>query len=709
MHYPIEGGWPSIEELKSLNYNIIYIDKRDYRKVVQRGQTFIVYRNGIYKLSEILKQRILSRRIDFTTVSPDFKKVFEYIRSKDSSVTDYDTLINKYQDDLLELDDKIVNIDGKKIDIVEVIENEFEKLMDEKSLQYNTEFLNAFKHRVKESVIREKEFIIKASDIYELLENYAGVKNVKQKSFDDIKKLLQKEINKDKEFPYKVKAIIDNVDQDTQTPELVAITLENIYPKELKKILKIKAYKELEAFKLEKRLKGYRIYSRQEKDKTRYYVIKGILDDEVKQYDSPQPSLKSAEDLVNKLVNNERLATSIILDKTQDIDDLITFYNSQLGFKPKEKVLRVLSYDKTPGASSADAYRIIESDTLYDFQKKFKSQKDNIDPDTGRSTYGLTPQEIDNILDIVNTPHKAKIFLLEFFSNNPNKRTLRELLNYINGLQYSYYYIVQDKNNKVRAIKIDPNKPLKEDAVLDEDKNVVKPEISNIPKDKVIRNIAKAIDKKLSGTGFQVVLMTQEEIKENFGEERASKNGFVTGNNIIINSTIADISTPIHEYIHVILGVIKAMNYNAYRRMITNCIDSYLRTSQSAMYVMREFNKIRDLYPNMSEMDVQEEFFADAFSEYILGNNKFGTFMEDNQDWKINVADFFDLSQNNKLLNFDSIFSFTLSSLQDILDDALVEQKKDKDYFANRFKLQRQMSNWLQREINDKKIREVCK
>ena len=62
--------------------------------------------------------------------------------------------------------------------------------------------------------------------------------------------------------------------------------------------------------------------------------------------------------------------------------------------------------------------------------------------------------------------------------------------------------------------------------------------------------------------------MTQGEIKSKYGDRRALANGFVTGNSIIINTTISDISTPIHEYIHVFLGMVKALNFDKYREIV---------------------------------------------------------------------------------------------------------------------------------------------
>lgn len=130
-----------------------------------------------------------------------------------------------------------------------------------------------------------------------------------------------------------------------------------------------------------------------------------------------------------------------------------------------------------------------------------------------------------------------------------------------------------------------------------------------------IISLMSAIDKVIADKfGVQVNMQTSEEIKTNFPDIDANTSkAFIRDGEIFINTTIASSSDLLHEYTHLILGVLKS-DPNL-RRNYEQLLDIVARTREGRDTI----KSLRSRYDTASEMDLMEEAFVKLFSNYVVG------------------------------------------------------------------------------------------
>lgn len=128
---------------------------------------------------------------------------------------------------------------------------------------------------------------------------------------------------------------------------------------------------------------------------------------------------------------------------------------------------------------------------------------------------------------------------------------------------------------------------------------------SNVTPRSVIINIADKLDKYY---GIKFIPTTTVEL-ESLGVTDLSKS-FILNNNIYVNTDLATLDSPIHEILHLLLGSIKFQNPKLYADLV------------SASTQFGNYNKIAQLYPNRTQMDIQEEVFVEEFGKYLMGNSE---------------------------------------------------------------------------------------
>lgn len=139
--------------------------------------------------------------------------------------------------------------------------------------------------------------------------------------------------------------------------------------------------------------------------------------------------------------------------------------------------------------------------------------------------------------------------------------------------------------------------------------------ITTKPLKSIDKNIALLkVAEKLSSLGIKVWLGDQKQF-DSLGIFPSGTKAGVYNGDIYINidkDTGADITTPMHEFLHLVFAVMKAENFNAYN------------TLMKAATKNKPFNDLRENLPNeykkMSELDIQEEVLLRLFEE-ILQNN----------------------------------------------------------------------------------------
>lgn len=183
---------------------------------------------------------------------------------------------------------------------------------------------------------------------------------------------------------------------------------------------------------------------------------------------------------------------------------------------------------------------------------------------------------------------------------------------------------------------------------------------------RLLDDLAQKLYDKL---GVQVHVETQSSLEDLFrewGEEMPSDvHGFVRGGEIYINSSTATDEDLIHEYTHLMLGILKAKNYDNYYELV-----NLIGNSNDNKYLKESLKKS---YPNLADVDLNEEVFAASFGKYLSGYD-LGTFL--NGELKIarqavdsemgsifSKAKITDEFYHSKLRNVLSQFSYDLGKL----------------------------------------------
>ena len=89
--------------------------------------------------------------------------------------------------------------------------------------------------------------------------------------------------------------------------------------------------------------------------------------------------------------------------------------------------------------------------------------------------------------------------------------------------------------------------------------------------------------------------------------------GFVKNGEIYINASNATEEDLFHEYTHIMLGVLKAKNYENYYDIVT-----LVAKSDGAKRVK---NSLKQQYEYLAEQDLNEEVFAEMFARYMAGRD----------------------------------------------------------------------------------------
>lgn len=326
----------------------------------------------------------------------------------------------------------------------------------------------------------------------------------------------------------------------------------------------------------------------------------------------------------------------------------------------------------------------------------FKLPRQNYDTFTRIVKDWNISQELkNNIIGSINTPEKIAIFIYKvnelLKSDRSNEQIITEILEMITNAKKNYYYI-DSKQSSGRSFKyrVIPTNPI---------------QIDNYKRNKQVPviELMSAIGQVLqSQFGVNINMLTSSEIVEKYPDIDANTTkAFVRDGEIYINTTLAEVTDPLHEFTHIILGVLKAnpelsKNYEQLMYIVS-------KTDEGK----RKIQKLRDIYTEASEMDLMEEAFVDLFSRHIMGELKPGF---DNLFTSVDkyMTDATKIIFNNPI---EDLGSFYGSSIQTVFrrfnsDIASLLDGKKIDFAET--KQSRRISNWISKQIKEGNIKEEC-
>lgn len=684
---PISGGWPLSSTVKSFNasdYNILYVDMNSSSKTVEKPKTIkvgegktiqliTVYRNQLYNFRNwIIANDLVDSIDDNTELSEEFKAVVEELKTdKKKILTDF--LNEGYKGkDTIKYKDKVLYVPS-------ILESQIFSLQEQiQNRKYNNEFFNALAYNFnqqnknqgsKEVTIKTKDFQALAKKLLpkELYDAISKIESVKEQVSTILSELRQT----DPDFQYKLQSASDNIIKFQR----VFLTINERYGLGFEDTQKNFEY--LESYK------GFDIYSYNGK----YYQTHDALTDldTLEAYVSKEDAKRKIDYIVNKtIIGNTHVGL-----KRKGQDKKVRYLQSKEGYS-FGRIIKSLDVQFSTKELTDREGSLMNKGTLKDFH-------DYIDQG---AFYPTMKQRIHEVID---TPEKAAAFIYMYKeSRDKGQLAVGYILNTISNAGYKYYYVAHgESSNALRVVEI----------TEDSAKNIKQHEITELkhfdfPKAEVIWNLCKAIEKRIDGTGMEVKLLTQEEISQQFPLADSTAKSFISGNYIVINSTTTEITDPLHEYAHIFLGLIKAQNYNKYLDLMNQVLS---RENQESL--RKRIRNKKDLYKNKSEFDIHEEVFADIFAKFILNNN-YSQFISDSQIrkevekeseiiWNM-------LDRRDKILSMGDIWNYPIASLTNFNSDMIINLQEEESPME-RFKIHRQASNWIQRQIEEKNIKEVCK
>lgn len=687
---PIEGGWPILENIQGFNpdeYNILYIDSEGSTKPerytsVNVGdgkaiQIMVVYRNQLHNFRNWILANILVENLD---PNIQFSKEFDIVQKslgKTPKQILRSYLLGEYEKEApVKMGSRLLNVDS-------VIEGEILSIQDKvQKRKYKNEFFNALVTKLKytKSSNGDIKYSIPVQTFDRLAEELIQDNPDLFKEIQDMKPrkrietIIQTLLKTDPDFPFRISSVSGN----TANFNRAFLTINEKYGLNFKEAQN--------QFTFVEEYKGFDIYQY----KGKYYFTKGVITDSLalEPYVSKEDTLRK----INEKLKNSKLNTANIQLKNS---------NEGLYYAETEQKYRVGSIIKSMDISvntrvnfNQDETALVSNGSLQDFYNYIQA-----------STEFSAPIKV-RILEKIDTPEKAAIFLYKINEAAAKKifdRNAEGVLNQIQIAGYKYFYVAHSdspQHIRVKQIDLDSIRNLK-------DTQIKGFENQDLPKAQIILEFAKAVQARLEGTGFQVELLTQDEISKDsrFAGVQSNAKAFIKGNSIIINTTTADVSDPLHEYAHIFLGLVKAQNFDMYQKLVSDVLQK--RNPKEIARMRREKMK---LYPNLSQIDIDEEVFADVYSKFIM-NNHYGEFVDHTNVRKIvegeskTIWDM--LSPDSKIIKLGDIWNEPLGSLTSLNSDMLVGLASQESP-QERFRTYRQASNWIEQQIKDKEIIENC-
>lgn len=302
-----------------------------------------------------------------------------------------------------------------------------------------------------------------------------------------------------------------------------------------------------------------------------------------------------------------------------------------------------------------------------------------------------------NILSSVNNAEKIAAFIYkvnEFLNEKrDNEQVIGEVVSMIEQAPKRAYYIESKTwvpGRKQFIYRVIPTNPIQ----IEEYKKS-----KRVP----IISLMSAINNVISDKfGVSVNMQTSEEIKTNFPDVDANTSrAFIRDGQIYVNTTIAQSSDLLHEYTHLILGILKS-DPNL-RRNYEQLLDIVSKTNEGKEMI----KKLRSRYDTASEMDLIEEAFAKLFSNHIMGkiNPQLDQIFQGQERF---LRDATKIVFNNEIADLKSFYGKTLETVftRFSSDVSALLSQQGLDFGST--KTSRLYSNWISKQIRDGEIKEQC-
>lgn len=693
----LQDQFPTVVFPENTIANVLFLDnlviggKQHFGRYIKADGTelFIVRNNqfDIEKLANFLTLRKqLEQGFKFSEDSEEYKFL--------NKVKGDRTINGLIEDFMIHKDSyktKKANIEGKEILIFPKLEKILKEVLELPiRKQYEDNFVNELNSFLEYKKVNGKYQVkLNISNLYNIVKtNHPEILPVSVKTIKDFKQqfgskeLLSEEQQEKYSDGYAM--LFDKLITDVTFPYIykkydgINITLETPSRK-ISDRFDI-SYETIQAMEIiDGDYQGYKIYKQKSGEEMYYYPSKHYLTEDA--ITSRFTTLEEAQQYIVEKNKTQDIYENAYIEFNYNFDSEV----SSPKFIEEGTIIEVKNYP-------------IDRDQEVFYSSLFKSG--NTRKDFERIIKGMSlPKGLeDRIFNKIVTPEDMSLFIHGITKDT----TYDEINNLINSILSSpkkayyiesretHYYKENGKIIKYYTYKVIPTEPNQVEQYKKQ---------KNIPTVTLIKNISESFKSKF---GINVHYLNKNEMQEQFPEIEEDIKAFIRGGEIYINTFAAKSSDLLHEYTHLLVGVLKSNpdSRGIYEQLINMVMD----TNEGR----REFDNIQSSYPNVSEMDIREEVFANLFGRYLSGrgSNIDNIFKEQEKYLQKQNQNIFDLSSETDLKTIynkklDSIFGRFSS-------DIAAKLKEDSGLSFSETINTRKKSDWINKQIKEGNIKEDC-
>ena len=374
--------------------------------------------------------------------------------------------------------------------------------------------------------------------------------------------------------------------------------------------------------------RGYGIYEYKINDSTYYYCSLDSITSKsnAKQFISKEAAKEYIDGQYN-LNNSLEKTANFGVKIAQTTGSPNTFFDDI--FHPKDTVIKSIDIDlKIKSMEEFNSIVDLEEQKFFKGKHLLKEVYDHFIPLLDESI-------VNRFKSVIDSTEKAAIFICRLntdigiqdkrdYHSKEHIEIISNILTeiYKGSLNPKYFYV--DSVNRASYVDKRTGKEVKRF------KYFVVPVKSRIEYNKVferpspsISNMMEIADLLEDKFGVKVEILHPDEIKEKFGTNvSATAKAWISNGIIYINGAAASTNDLMHEYTHLLLGIVKSTNMDMYMKLMDK-----IGNSKESFVVSRK-RKLSSIYGNISDVDLNEEVFASLFGDYLAGRDlhtMFGT------------------------------------------------------------------------------------
>lgn len=630
-------GNTNLSELKSLHPEIEWTETSDIPeillvksfslngqkytgRVLEDGREIFVIEDNLEQLKNFSKYLNLRHLINITDEINEDKQLIEAAKELEFSspkalMQDY--ILNKKKYSKTKYEDLLRNRDSQYL---------WKKKRTEGLDEFTTALINKGVKTGNNLIIKKADFAQRLSNYHEAELKEKNIKISEIKAKENNEELIQSLFNEFfvNNLEFGEKYVIESINDTEIVLRSVFPTLENIYGYDFQTVTNLLHQVQDGNGIVNGEYRGYLVYYKTENGDTEYFCSL----DSITNKSMAARTFKSIEE-VKKFIDNQYNLNNKI-DST-----------SNIGFKQVQFVDRPFIIQEEAFHSVGTVVKSINvpiaSDVVLDPLDRAlfystSGRKATLTRMKEEYQHLLPESVLERFNDVIDTSEKAGVFLYlinerlglredrDYTHNLTTIAQVEEILTMIEegANNPKFYYI--EKARKVQLHNHGYERTVYEYKIIPVEKRIKYDARFQKPSP-IIDTLTATADVLSQRFGLKIEILDASEVPNRIP---ADAKAWIQNNTIYVNGTIASTSDLTHEYTHLLLGVIKSQNFEFYEQMIDK-----IRNSKETK-VRNKRQKFKTLYPDLSEMDLNEEVFADLFGEYLAGKDlRFFKGMED--------------------------------------------------------------------------------